>query len=172
MENKNLNLQLVEYRSVLKNLAYKFTNDPEDIQDLVQETLLRALKYIDQFFHNPRVVSWLFVIMKNIYINHYRHRQQKHLYESHQASQFQDLGRREPFTENTVEKHLALKDIQCALTQLPKEQKDMFNCYIKGYKYKELSEMYGVPEGTIKSRIFMIRKSLQKQFPQYININD
>ncbi len=167
MENKDLNLQLNEYRSVLKNLAYKFTNDPEDIQDLVQETLLRALKYIDQFFHNPRVVPWLFVIMKNIYINHYRHRKQKYRYENHKANEYQDLGCHEPFTENTVEKSLALEDVKQALTQLPKEHKEMFDHYINGYKYKELSDLYGIPEGTIKSRIFLIRKGLQKQFPQY-----
>lgn len=167
MENKDLNLQLVEYRSVLKNLAYKFTSDPEDIQDLVQETLLRALKYIDQFFHNPRVVSWLFVIMKNIYINHYRHRKQKYRYEHQKVSEFQDLGCYEPFSESSVEARLVLKDVQYALGRLPEEHKEMFNRYINGYKYKELSAMYGIPEGTIKSRIFLIRKSLQKQFPQY-----
>ncbi|TDQ80013.1 RNA polymerase sigma factor [Sphingobacterium yanglingense] len=167
MENKVLNLQLIEYRSVLKSLAYKFTNDPEDIQDLVQETLLRALKYVDQFFHNPRVVSWLFVIMKNIYINNYRNRKHRYLYEHNTASSYQDLGCREPFTENTVENNLALKDVQKALTKLPKEYKEMFDYHVEGYKYKELAQHYGIPEGTIKSRIFLIRKSLQKQFPQY-----
>lgn len=167
MENKDLNLQLIEYRSVLSKLAYKFTNDPEDIQDLVQETLLRALKYIDQFFHNPRVVSWLFVIMKNIYINHYRNSKHRHNYEQNRASEYHDLGCFEPFTENTVEKRLALKDVQYALTKLPIENQEMFDRYINGYKYKELAKIYGIPEGTIKSRIFLIRKNLQKQFPQY-----
>lgn len=167
MENKNFNLQLAEYHSVLKNLAYKFTNDPDDIQDLVQETLLRALKYIDQFFHNPRVVSWLFVIMKNIYINHYRNKKHKYLYENRKACEYQDLGCHEPFTESSVEGRLTLKDIQYALDRLPTKHKEMFNRYVNGYKYKELSDMYGIPEGTIKSRIFFIRKSLQKQFPQY-----
>lgn len=168
MENKDLNLQLVEYRSVLKSLAYKFTNDPEDIQDLVQETLMRALKYVDQFFHNPRVISWLFVIMKNIYINHYRNRKHRHLYENQKVSQLQDLGCHEPFTENTVEKSLVLKDVEQALKQLPTEHKEMFEYHVQGYKYKELSELYGLPEGTIKSRIFLIRKSLQKQFSHYM----
>lgn len=167
MENKDLNLQLIEYRSVLSKLAYKFTNDPEDIQDLVQETLLRALKYIDQFFHNPRVVSWLFVIMKNIYINHYRNRKQRFQYEHHKVAECQDLGCYEPYIENIAEQRLALKDVQQALKKLPEEYQDMFNRYINGYKYKELSEIYGMPEGTIKSRIFLIRKGLQQQFPQY-----
>ncbi|WP_082021795.1 RNA polymerase sigma factor [Sphingobacterium sp. T2] len=57
---------------MLKNLAKKFTKDPDVTNDLVQETFIRALKYVDQFFDNPRVVSWLFVIMRNIFINQYK----------------------------------------------------------------------------------------------------
>lgn len=52
-----MNLQMNECRSTLQKLAYKFTNDPEDIQDLVQETLFRALKYVDQFFSEPKINS-------------------------------------------------------------------------------------------------------------------
>lgn len=167
MDNKDLSIKLTEYRSVLQSLAYKFTNDPDDIQDLVQETLLRALKYIDQFFHNPRVISWLFVIMKNVYINHYRHRKQKLIYESHKVSEYKDQSCYEPFNDNNIEKSLALQDVQHALDQLPKGHKEIFELYINGYKYKELSELYDIPEGTIKSRVFLIRKSLQKQFPQH-----
>lgn len=168
MKNKDLNIQLIEYRSILKNLAYKFTNNPDDIQDLVQETLLRALKNIDQFLHNPRIISWLFVIMKNIYINHYRRRKQQYMYENQKVNEYYDRGCFEPFTENTVEKSLALKDVQQVLNKLPKEHKEMFDYYLEGYRYKELSERYGIPEGTIKSRIFFIRKNLQKKFPQYV----
>jgi len=167
MENRELNLQLIQYRVTLKNLAYKFTTDPDEIQDLVQETLLRALKYIDQFFQNPKIISWLFVIMKNIYINHYRDRQQQIKYENHTQSVFQDKGCREPFTENSIEGKLIIKDIKKALTQFPDEYSAMFTQYINGYKYKELSHIYGVPEGTIKSRIHIMRKNLQKKLALY-----
>ncbi|HMR18831.1 MAG TPA: RNA polymerase sigma factor [Sphingobacterium sp.] len=167
MENRELNLQLVQYRVALKNLAYKFTSDPDEIQDLVQETMLRALKYIDQFFQNPKIISWLFVIMKNIYINHYRNRQQQRKYESHSMSTFQDKGCLEPFTENIIEGKLILKDIKKALAQFPSDHSDMFTRYINGYKYKELADIYGIPEGTIKSRIHIMRKNLQKKLALY-----
>lgn len=167
MENKELNLQLVQYRIALKNLAYKFTSDPDEIQDLVQETLLRALKYIDQFFQNPKIISWLFVIMKNIYINHYRNRQQQRMYKNHALSVFQDRGCLEPFTENTIEGKFILKDIKKALAQFPADHSDMFKQYINGYKYKELADIYGIPEGTIKSRIHIMRKNLQKKLALY-----
>ncbi|ERJ59318.1 RNA polymerase sigma factor [Sphingobacterium paucimobilis] len=164
MTNKDLNVQLLEYRSVLKNLAYKFTSDPEDIQDLIPETLLRALKYVDQFFNNPQIIPWLFVIMKNIYINQYRTKKYKFIYENQKATEYQNLGSHEPFTENTVERQLILKDINKALGCMSDENQEIFNTYIKGYKYRELSDMYCMPEGTIKSKIFTIRKQLQRQF--------
>ncbi len=167
METRELNLSLIQYRITLKNLAYKFTTDPDEIQDLVQETLLRALKYIDQFFQNPKIISWLFVIMKNIYINHYRDRQQRNKYENHTMYMFQAKGYQEPFTENSIEGKLILKDIKKALAQFPAEYNDMFTRYINGYKYRELSLLYGVPEGTIKSRIHMMRKNLQKKLALY-----
>ena len=72
MKDKAFNTQLIEYQKILKNLAKRFTKDQEAINDLVQETFIRAFKYMDQFFNNPRVVSWLFVIMRNIYINQYK----------------------------------------------------------------------------------------------------
>lgn len=169
MENNTLNLQLTQYRMALKNFAYKFTTDPDEIQDLVQETLIRALKHMDQFVQNPKIISWLFVIMRNIYINQYRHRQQRRKYENYALSSWQDLGCREPFTENTIEGKLIIKDVQKALSQFPEDQSRMFMNYIHGYKYKELAKIYSVPEGTIKSRIHIIRKSLQQKLAHYRN---
>jgi RNA polymerase sigma-70 factor (ECF subfamily) len=167
MKSNELNLQLVQYRITLKNLAYKFTSDPDEIQDLVQETLLRALKYIDQIFHNPKIISWLFVIMKNIYINHYRNRQQRQRYEHYSLASYQDRGCTEPFTENTIEGKFIMRDIKKALAQFPSDQSEMFNRYINGYKYRELADYYGIPEGTIKSRIHFMRKHLQKKLALY-----
>lgn len=167
MENTTLNLQMGQYRMALKNFAYKFTSDPDEIQDLVQETMLRALKHIDQFIQNPKIISWLFVIMRNIYINQYRNRQQRRKYEHYALSSWQDLGCREPFTENTIEGKMIIKDVKKALAQFPEDQSSMFMNYINGYKYKELADLYEVPEGTIKSRIHIIRKNLQKKLAQY-----
>lgn len=167
MENKELNLQLSHYNSVLKNLAFKFTDDQEEICDLVQETFLRALKDINQFFHNPKIIPWLYVIMKNIYINHYRHRQQRFQYEHQQLRVLKDMGCQEPVTKSTVEGNLIMHDIENVLKQLPTEHKDLFMHHINGYKYRELSEIFNMPEGTIKSKIHLIRKTIKRKIQVY-----
>jgi len=163
MENKELNLQLTQYQPVLKNLAYKFTSDPDEVKDLVQETILRSLKYVDQFFHNPKIISWLFVIMKNIYINQYRSKQQKVVFENHKLASYRNDGCIEPSTTNSVESQLALQDILKTLDDLPATHCEIFLDFVNGYKYREIADIYGIPEGTVKSRIHFIRKNLQKK---------
>lgn len=167
MENKDFNIRLVEYRVILKKMAYKFTSDPDDVQDLVQETLLKALKYLDKFFNNPSVISWLYVIMKNTYINDYRTQKHKYQFDNHLCAEFKHLGYAEPSIESNIDHQFEIEDIHIAMRELPTEYQKIFDSYIKGYKYKELSKIYGLPSGTIKSRIFKIRKHLQRHFPQY-----
>lgn len=164
MKKQDFNQELKSYRAVLKQLAARFTRDQDEIQDLIQETFIRAFKYMDQFHKNPRVISWLFVIMRNIYINQYRRNQHSFAYHQYAAQPFQQVGLSEPFTEAVVDKKLMLKEIQNALNHMPPTYKELFNDYIDGYKYKELADIYGVPEGTIKSRIHHIRKNLIEKF--------
>lgn len=163
MKNVTLNQQLEEYGDILRNLATKFTQDYDEIQDLVQETFARALKHMDNFFKNPNIVSWLFVIMRNIYINQYRHRQYRRTYEQYSASQYRQMSFYEPFTEDNLDKKFVLQDIQKLLSDMPDNYQEMFTNYINGYKYRELADIYDIPEGTIKSRIHFIRKNIQRK---------
>ncbi|TCV10184.1 RNA polymerase sigma-70 factor (ECF subfamily) [Sphingobacterium alimentarium] len=163
MKDKAFNNQLLEYQKILKNLAKRFTKDQEAINDLVQETFIRALKYMDQFFNNPRVVSWLFVIMRNIYINQYKRLSYQQNYDDISLYYYNQNTSTEPYSEDISDKRMMLGDISKILSDMPSTHGEMFNNYIDGYKYRELSEMYGIPEGTIKSRIHIIRKTLQKR---------
>ena len=163
MKDKAFNNQLLEYQKILKNLAKRFTKDQEAINDLVQETFIRALKYMDQFFNNPRVVSWLFVIMRNIYINQYKRLSYQQNYDDISMYYYNQNTSTEPYSEDISDKRMMLGDISKILSDMPSTHGEMFNNYIDGYKYRELSEMYGIPEGTIKSRIHIIRKTLQKR---------
>jgi len=163
MENREINTKIIECNVVLKKLAYKFTKNPEDIQDLVQETLMRSLKYLDQFLQNPKVIAWLYVIMRNVYINQFRRQKQRYTYEHYQANEYLNMGYMEPTSKNTVEGAFIVSDIFKLLNQFPNQHKEMFSKFIDGYKYKEPSNHFNIPEGTIKSRIHVIRKNLQKK---------
>lgn len=171
MQALQLNEQIENNKSILVKFAYKFTNDPDDVQDLVQETLIKSIKYADEYENNPKLLPWLYVIMRNIYINHYRKGQKRMTYENAQISNVRDQGCSEPFNHNAVEGKFAMNDIQRAIKRLPNDNGEIFSMYIEGYKYKEIAEYFEMPEGTVKTRIHHARKFLQKQLAVYKSVN-
>jgi len=165
MKRKEINAKIKECDTILRKLAFKFTKDPEDIQDLVQETLMRSLKYIDQFLLNPKLISWLYVIMKNVYINQFRRQKQQYAYENFKSYEYYQMGFLEPAINTHQADQFNMGDILKMLYKFPLEHKEMFTKFMDGYKYKELSAHFDIPEGTIKSRIHEIRKCLRKRIP-------
>lgn len=170
MTSKDLTFAIQENRPILKSLAFKFTKDPEEIQELVQETLALSLKFCDKYFNNPRLVAWLYVIMKNVYINGYRRTQKKVRYENFQMNGFKVEGCSEPSTQNLADKSFLEKDVKNLLSKYPPVYYELFMSYTEGYKYRELSEIYALPEGTVKTRIHHMRKYLQRQLAVYRQI--
>src|SRR6478609_4007278 len=67
--------QVSSLRPALKTFTYKFTNNKEESQDLVQDTILKALIYRDKFREDTNLKGWLFTIMRNTFINDYRKNQ-------------------------------------------------------------------------------------------------
>ncbi len=152
---------------LLTKFAYKFTSDPDQVADLVQETLIRAVRHTDELLSNPKVGSWLYVIMKNIYINQYRKAQNRILYEQSEISALRDQGCLEPYTYNQAENRFTAADIQIAMNRLPADTYEIFTMYMEGFKYREIAEHCDMPEGTIKTRIFHAKKMLRKSLAAY-----
>ena len=64
--------QLINLQDSLMKFAYSLTTDSYDAKDLVQETLLKALKHSDKYVVESNFKAWTFTIMKNTFINDYR----------------------------------------------------------------------------------------------------
>jgi len=153
MQHIEINSFFKEKRSLLKNFASQFTSDPEIKNDLIQDTMVNALKSIEKLIHNPKVGSWLYVIMRNIYIN-YHH-------------EYAALASADSVSTNLSSSKFIQDDIQKALRQLSEDNYEIFNMFLEGYKYHEIAEYMQMPEGTIKTRIHFIRKTMQKQLAIY-----
>lgn len=150
-------------KPVMAKIAHKFTTDPYEREELVQETYIRSLTSIDKFIDHPKLIPWLYVIMKNIYINKYRrigiHRKaEKELIQTNTM---------EPTTRNHAESSFIIKDIETAMSCLSPENQDIFSMYMEGFKYREIGSQMGIKEGTIKTRIHTIRKELKKKLRIY-----
>lgn len=162
MENRNLNVLFQEKRHILNHFAGQFTSDYDEKQDLIQETSIRALKSIHHFINDPKLMTWLYVIMKNIYINHYRKEKRKNfIYDNYLMAEEQDMA------FNKTESKLLGDDINKALDSLSEEHAEIFRMYLDGFRYQEIADYYQIPEGTIKSRIHMTRKILQAKLKMH-----
>lgn len=163
MENSNLNILFQEKRQQLNYFASQFTSDYDEKEDLVQETFIRALKSIHNFINDPKLMTWLYVIMKNIYINQYRREKRRNvIYDDYVHTDYFDS-----VAINQTENKMIQDDINKAFECLSQENADIFRLYLDGYKYQEIAETYNLPEGTIKSRIHVIRKTLKQKLKMY-----
>lgn len=158
-----LETTIQENSPILKRLANNFTTDPSEKDDLVQETFVRSLKSLEKFINHPKLVSWLYVIMKNIYLNRYRREAIHRVAEKEISSNMQSNGN----SYNSAESKFVISDIQNSINSLSDENYKIFNMYLEGFKYYEIAEYMNIKEGTIKTRIHTARKILKKKLQVY-----
>ncbi|MBL7943487.1 MAG: RNA polymerase sigma factor [Flavobacteriales bacterium] len=153
--------QLVVNHPLLSKFAYQFTRNLEDARDLVQDTMLKALKYRDQFEDGTNLRGWLFTIMRNTFINQCnqrKHRQQMTNTSVKNAGlEWERQPQPDPVSQMTA------ADIELLVEGLPKDCSKVFRMFLEGYHYEEIASTVGVPVGTVKSRIFYARKALMNQ---------
>lgn len=88
------NNQIVSLQNPLKYFALKLTADQEDANDLLQETLLKALRYREKFVDPTNLKAWMYTIMKNTFINNYRRvSRQKTIIDSTEESYFLNISK-------------------------------------------------------------------------------
>lgn len=147
-------------------MALKFTKNSEDANDLMQETLLKALTNRNKFALGTNLRAWLYTIMKNSFITQY----QKRLKSKNCTSSldyFHFLNNMDVTTGNYGESSFAVKDMLKAINNLDETFKTPFLLYFRGYKYDEIAEKLDAPMGTVKNRIHMARKQLKEKLVDY-----
>lgn len=152
--------------SPLRGYALKLTQDHEDANDLVQETMLKAFKNKDKFEEGTNLKGWLYTIMKNIFINNYRRMVKGNIFTDDTEGQF--YINQASFTDkNEGERNLVMKEINTAIGELADNLKIPFLMSFEGYKYEEIAEQLNVPLGTVKIRIHVARQRLMERLKDY-----
>lgn len=154
--------KLINLQDSLMGFAYKLTADKDDARDLVQETFLKSLKSSDRFVHQVNFKAWTFTIMKNIFINNYRHSLLQNIYRDQTKESFY-INKSEASESDDAHSAYSALEISQHLEKL----KDAFRLPLKmrvdGYKYREIADKLNLNIGTVKSRIFLSRKQLMDQ---------
>jgi len=168
MTKIEFNTMVTRQSSSLKMYALHFTHDADDANDLVQDTLLKAITYYNKFKEGTNLKGWLYTIMKNTFINNYRRFMKISTFVT-KSDEISSVNLVFSSTKNYGESKFIMDDIKLALNRLPGEYYVPFSMYFEGHKYHEIADHLGIPIGTVKTRIHVARKLLKKSLKPYDN---
>jgi len=166
MTSVEFNKAVIELHPSLKPIAYKLTRDTEEANDLIQETLLKAIANREKFTDGTNLKAWLYTIMKNTFITNY-HRLVKRKTFIDTTDNLHFINSSKHVTENAAGTKLAMDEINEAIKDLSYEYKTPFMMHFKGYKYFEIADILNIPIGTVKNRIHIARKELKGKLKSY-----
>ncbi|WP_427846864.1 sigma-70 family RNA polymerase sigma factor [Corynebacterium simulans] len=149
--------------------AMRLTRNPQDAEDLIQETYLKAYKNFDSFKQGTNLKAWLYRIMTNTYINSYRKAKRRPAESSaDDLSDFQlytTAGHDSTGLESAEVEALKLMPdsaISEAMNDLPEDYRMVvYYADVVGLAYKEIAEIMDTPLGTVMSRLHRGRKLLR-----------
>lgn len=155
------------------NFAYRLTFDEDDSKDLVQDTYMKAFRFIDSFQQGTNAKAWLFRILKNSFINEYRKK-------SKQPAKV-DYQEVETFynSDNVDEKITVDLRVEALQDMIGDEVSNALNalavdfraviilCDLEGFTYEEMAKILDIPIGTVRSRLHRARNLLKDKLKSY-----
>lgn len=149
--------EVVELIPALRAFARTFCHKPEEADDLVQETLTKALANLDKFEPGTRLKSWLFTIMRNTFCTRFK------------KSSRETVGLPEGVasrltSEASQEWTVQADEVRRALNRLPEHHREMLVLIVMlGERYEDAAEICGCAVGTVKSRLSRARQQLRRE---------
>ena len=145
---------LIEHLPRLRRYARALTRDVSQADDLVQDTLERALVKLDLWRPGSDLRAWLFTLMHNLFVNQVR--------ANRPVESDLDAARDVAVGGGQMDA-LALRDIHAALARLPVEQREVILLVgLEQFGYGEAARILGVPLGTVMSRLSRGRERLRQ----------
>lgn len=165
--------EIIPHLDAMYNFALRLTSEPNDAEDLVQDTIVKAYRFFSSYEKGTNAKAWLFRIIKNSYINNYRKQsKQPSQVDYDEVATFYETiraGRTDTSDlENRMFRQLIDDDISNALEKLPEDFRTVvLLCDVESFTYEEISNMLDVPIGTIRSRLHRGRNLLKAELLDY-----
>ena len=152
----------------LFNFAFRHLRDPAAAEEVVQDAFLRVVRSAAEFEHASRFATWLYTIARNLCIDYGRKRALRRHPSLDEGADGQGptLGERTADPEANVERAATAAEIRkrvlAAVDALPEDQREVFLLReVSDLPFKEIAQVVGAPENTVKSRMRYALERLQ-----------
>jgi len=158
----------------LYNFAYHLTYNEEDANDLVQETYMKAFRFIDSYHEGTNAKAWLFKILKNAFINNYRKNKKtpnrvdfEEFVTYHSGENDAAMGGHSDLRQEMFEGMMG-DEVTTAINSLAVDFRTVILlCDVEGFSYEEIAKILDIPIGTVRSRLFRARNMLKVKLEAY-----
>ena len=167
------NQEFMPHINSMYNFAYRLTLDSDDAKDLLQDTYLKAFRFIDSFQQGTNAKAWLFRILKNSFINDYRKKSKEPSKVDYQEVETfynsEDVDRQiTPDLRVEALQDMIGDEISVALNSLDVDFRTVIIlCDLEGFKYEEMAKILDIPIGTVRSRLHRARNLLKEKLSEY-----
>lgn len=158
---------VANHLDALYRTAVRLTGRPQDAEDLVQETYLRAWRSLHTYRPGTNPKAWLFRILHNARIDQYRA-------STRTVQTVDEMEGQDPaFVVHETPESLVLEgvmdaEIRQALTRLPEAFRAcLILADLEGFSYQEIADILAIPRGTVMSRLFRGRRAMRKALAGY-----
>ena len=166
--------EFVPHMDAMYNFALKLTNDEDEAQDLVQDTCMKAYRFIHSFEPGTYAKAWLFRILKNNFINDYRKKSRgpskvefEWVEQSITGDEDSEPAYQADLQAETVNDMLG-DEITAAIQALPVDfRMIIILCDLEEFSYEEMARILNIPIGTVRSRLHRARALLKESLATY-----
>lgn len=162
MESFDFEEELIALEGKLRSYAYLLFPQREDAEDLIQETLLKALENRERYNENVNFKGWLYTIMHNIFINICKSKRYCMFLSLSDGNVSAEMARAMEFADDDY----SFKEVCQVIDELPENLRVVVSMRLKGFKYLEIANRTGIPIGLVKSRIFYGKKKLKEMLDE------
>ncbi|MFH2005964.1 MAG: sigma-70 family RNA polymerase sigma factor [bacterium] len=161
---------VMPHLEALYGTAVRMTRNPQEADDLLQDSCLKAFRFLDKYQRGTNFKAWIFKILTNVFINRYRKAQRDREIRNevemdghHAHILAQGPTREAQWPEEAILDHLMSEDIRAALEKLPPDfRMAIILSDVEEFSYKEIAEIMDCPVGTVMSRLYRARRQLQR----------
>ena len=172
------NILVKKYRDRLFAVVYNLTSNREEASDLTQDAFIKAFRSIHKFKQKSAFYTWLYKIAVNTTLNHLKKNKLRRFFS---FETMDEEGYSNEVLEKITSNGNTKADKAALLNELQEKLNEALQCLsikhrtivvlheIEGLSHKEIAEIIGSNEGTVRSRLHYAKQQLQSKLSQYIN---